>query len=334
MAHDILADLGELFLGSRLKRLAERLQGDAARVAQAAGIDIQPAQFPLLAAIDRYGPLTVGDAVEALGISQPAVTRTATGLIEIGLLAAERSGSDLRQKRLVLTAAGTAAMQRAKTAMWPQLDGAVRELCGPVSGSFLAQIAQIEAGLDAMPLEARARRWTPGSGSGLPEARMPGLAIREYDDSLAEDFHRINAEWISSMFALEDNDVQILTRPRELIVDRGGLILFVEAEGLGIVGTCALIRIADGVFELTKMGVLESARGRKAGEYLLAAMLERAGAMAAETLYLLTSVKCASAIHLYEKLGFVHDAGIMRDHGSRYARCDVAMRYRPQAALR
>jgi DNA-binding MarR family transcriptional regulator/N-acetylglutamate synthase-like GNAT family acetyltransferase len=334
VARDILVDMGELFLGSRLKRLAERMQGDAARVAQAAGIDIQPAQFPLLAAIDRYGPLTVGDAAEALGISQPAVTRTATGLIDTGLLAAARSDSDLRQKMLVLTEAGGAAMARAKAAMWPQLDGAVRDLCAPLSGGFLAQIAQIEAGLEAMPLESRARRWVPGvpgvAGVAGPPG-VPGLAIREYDDSLAADFHRINAEWISSMFALEENDVQILTRPRELILDRGGVILFVEAEGLGIVGTCALIRIADGVFELTKMGVLESARGRKAGEFLLAAILERARAMAIDTLYLLTSAKCASAIHLYEKLGFAHDGEIMRTFGSRYARCDVAMRYRRDA---
>jgi ribosomal protein S18 acetylase RimI-like enzyme len=65
----------------------------------------------------------------------------------------------------------------------------------------------------------------------------------------------------------------------------------------------------------------------KAGEYLLAATIERAKAMDAETLYLLTSRKCAPAIHLYEKLGFRHDAEIMATYGARYERCDVAMRY-------
>ncbi len=316
MARDILVDLGELFLGSRLKRLAERLQADAARVAQAAGLAIQPSQFPLLAAIDRYGPLTVGDAAEALGLSQPAVTRTVTGLVEAGLIETERSDSDLRQKRLHLSEAGQVAMARAKQAMWPRLDGAVKQLCAPLSGGLLDQVAQIEAALDRTSLEERARRWSPA------------LRVREYEDALAGDFYRINAEWVSAMFRLEENDVQILTRPRELIVDRGGVILFVEAEGLGIVGTCALIRIEEGVFELTKMGVLESARGRKAGEFLLAATLERARAMGIETLYLLTNSRCAPAIHLYEKLGFEHDAGIMQRYGSRYERCDVAMLYR------
>ena len=81
-------------------------------------------------------------------------------------------------------------------------------------------------------------------------------------------------------------------------------------------------------FELTKMGVLPEARGRKAGEFLLRAMIARAAELGAETLYLLTNARCAPAIHLYEKVGFVHDAEIMRDYGGRYARCDVAMRYR------
>jgi ribosomal protein S18 acetylase RimI-like enzyme len=74
--------------------------------------------------------------------------------------------------------------------------------------------------------------------------------------------------------------------------------------------------------------VLETARGLKAGEFLLAAMLQRAQELGADPLYLLTNKACAAAIHLYEKLGFQHDAGIMANYGARYQRCDVAMRFR------
>jgi GNAT superfamily N-acetyltransferase len=140
-------------------------------------------------------------------------------------------------------------------------------------------------------------------------------------------FRDINAEWIEAMFSLEENDRRILSDPRGQILDRGGLILFVEAEGLGTVGTCALMRTDDGCFELTKMAVSQRARGRKAGEHLLRAVLARAEAMRIETLYLLTNTKCEAAVHLYEKVGFRHDAGIMERFGRRYARCNVAMRY-------
>jgi N-acetylglutamate synthase-like GNAT family acetyltransferase len=155
----------------------------------------------------------------------------------------------------------------------------------------------------------------------------PALTLHEYSDALAPHFHDINAEWISAMFTLEDTDRDVLSHPRERIIEPGGVILFVEAEGLGIVGACALQKTGPNSYELTKMGVRETARGLKAGEFLLAAILQRASELQADPLYLLTSSKCAAAIHLYEKLGFRHDAEIMQRYGARYQRCNVAMRY-------
>lgn len=158
--------------------------------------------------------------------------------------------------------------------------------------------------------------------------RHSGLRIRPFDDSLAQHFHDINAEWIEAMFRLEVTDREVLENPRDKIIAPGGDILFVEAPGLGIVGTCALQKTGPGAFELTKMGVREPARGMKAGEFLLEAVIARARQIGATKLYLLTNHACEAAIHLYEKLGFVHDAEIMANYGARYERCDVAMRYR------
>ena len=160
-----------------------------------------------------------------------------------------------------------------------------------------------------------------------PQPAAPALTVRAFSPDIAHHFREINAQWITAMYTLEAVDRAVLDDPITTIVDPGGVILFVEAEGLGIVGTCALRKTGDGEFELTKMGVLESARGLKAGEFLLRAVIARAEVLGARTLYLLSNRKSAAAIHLYEKLGFVHDDGIMRRFGTHYARCDVAMRY-------
>lgn len=315
MTTDILSDLGPIFLGSRLKRLAERLQAGAARVVTDAGLPMQPAHMPLLAALDR-GPLTVGQLAEAVGTSQPGVTRAASQLVDMGLVQAA-FGADQRQRTLSLTVDGEAAMARTKSLLWPRVEIAVREICDGLSGPLLDQIAAIETALAAKPFDER-----------VANTAHPALIIREYSDDLARDFHEINAEWINTMFHLEQTDRDVLENPRERIVEPGGTILFVEAPGLGIVGTCALQKSGEGTFELTKMGVRVRARGLKAGEFLLAAIIDRAKAMRAETLYLLTNRRCEAAIHLYEKLGFEHDAEIMAKYGSRYERSDVAMRYR------
>jgi DNA-binding MarR family transcriptional regulator/N-acetylglutamate synthase-like GNAT family acetyltransferase len=318
---DIVRDLGDLFLGSRLKRIGERMQGDVLKIIEQAGLSIQPSQYPLLATLDRDGPLTVGELVSATRLSQPAVTRALARLVELDLVEVNRLHRDQRHKTVALTAAGREAMIRTKREVWPQVEAAVIGLCAELSGSLLNQLDQVEDSLARASLDQR-----------IAAGPMGGLTLVEFSDDLAADFHDINVEWISTMFRLEQTDRDVLENPRARIIDAGGDILFVKARGLGVVGACALQKTGDGQYELTKMGVLSSARGRKAGEFLLHAMIRRAVEMQAETLYLLTNRKCAPAIHLYEKLGFQHDAEIMAQFGARYERCNVAMRYPLEAA--
>jgi DNA-binding MarR family transcriptional regulator/GNAT superfamily N-acetyltransferase len=317
--HDVIADMGPAFLGSRLKRLAERMQAGAMTTIAETGLPLQPGHMALLAAL-RQGAMTVGQLAEAIGISQPAVTRSVGQLAALGIIA-DVSAEDQRTRLVALTPAGQSAAAQAATDLWPRIGMAAEELMAGLSGSFMAQIAAIERALDAASIAERSARAQPG-----------GLRICEFDDARAQDFHDINAQWITAMFALEATDRDVLENPRARIIDPGGAILFVEAPGLGVIGTCALQKTGATSFELTKMGVRESGRGLKAGAFLLAAAIARAKTLGAEELYLLTSSKCEAAIHLYEKLGFVHDGGIMAKYGARYQRCNVAMLYVGQPA--
>lgn len=316
---DVVEQMGAAFLGSRLKRLGERMQAGAARITADAGLPVQPSHMQFLAALDGQA-LTIGQLVQAVGISQPGVTRAIGQLLELGIVHSE-PGEDQRQRTISLTPAGIAVLGRSRLYVWPRVEEAVHALFGGRAEAFVDQIAELEVALEATPLDVLASRASPAV-----------LTIREYSDDLAGHFHDINAEWINAMFRLEPIDREVLENPRAKIVDPGGVILFVEAKGLGIVGTCALLKTGPGSYELTKMGVRESARGLKAGEFLLAAAIERAASLGADPLYLLTNTKCAAAIHLYEKLGFRHDAEIMATYGALYARCDVAMRYLPGSA--
>lgn len=153
------------------------------------------------------------------------------------------------------------------------------------------------------------------------------ITYHHFTPELAHHFKLINQQWIDAMFVMEDIDLQVLNEPQKYIIAKGGHIWFAEHQQLGIVGTGALYKKSPGVFELTKMGVLEQARGLKIGELLLRHILKQTQNISYETLFLLTNAKCAAAIHLYEKNGFRHDPQIMQDYGKSYERCNVAMRY-------
>ena len=312
---DVVAQMGPSFLGSRLKRLGERMQASAAGFIAAEGLPLLPGHMPVLAAL-RTGSRTVGELAEASRTSQPGISRV-LGQLEKLELVTDCDSPDLRTRTVTLTPAGDAMVRRLVDDIWPRIGGAADQIMQAAGGDFLRQLASMEDALVQASIADRAS----AAGRG-------GLRVREYDPSLAHEFHQINAEWIDAMFAMEQTDREVLENPQQHILDRGGDILFVEAPGLGIVGTCALQKTGPAAFELTKMGVRETARGLKAGEFLLQAVIERARHLGADPLYLLTNRKCAAAIHLYEKLGFHHDAEIMARYGARYERCNVAMRYR------
>jgi N-acetylglutamate synthase-like GNAT family acetyltransferase len=153
------------------------------------------------------------------------------------------------------------------------------------------------------------------------------LKFLSFTPALAEHFNVINEQWINELFQMEALDRQILHYPQKHVIEPGGHIWFAEHASLGVIGTCALVKKAEGVFELTKMGILKQARGLQAGERLLRHVLAESKTMPIKCLFLLTNVKCAAAIHLYERNGFTHDPHIMTRYGSAYERCNVAMRY-------
>lgn len=155
----------------------------------------------------------------------------------------------------------------------------------------------------------------------------PAFEILPFSPERAGFFHDVNAAWIHDMFVLEDIDRAVLEDPQHHIIAPGGDILFVALPKKGLVGAGALKFHRAGQIELTKMGVSSAARGQKAGEALLSALIARAQEMGADDLFLLTNSACEAAIHLYEKAGFQHSDDVMRAYGGTYDRCDVAMRY-------
>lgn len=159
---DVVRSLGYLTLGTRFKRIGERLQAQTQRILEVHGADIPAGQFPFLAAIDRSGPLTIGALAAAVGVTQPAATRSLNQLAGAGLVDIRQARDDQRRKRVVLTRKGKRLVEAGKAHVWPRIEGAVAALCGELAGPLLGQLDAIEDGLAAQPLDLRAA----GRGGG------------------------------------------------------------------------------------------------------------------------------------------------------------------------
>ncbi|WP_416064320.1 MarR family winged helix-turn-helix transcriptional regulator [Rhizobium sp. ZK1] len=164
MVEDIVKSLGYLCLGSRFRRIGERLQADTQQVIEELGVSIQAAQYPFLGAIDRLGPLTVGELAQAVGITQPGATRTASQLMELGFLDMQQSAEDQRRRVVSLTPKGQELVDYSRQQVWPRIAAAVADLCRDLDGPLLEQLAAIEDGLSEASLIRRtsvAQKKTP-----------------------------------------------------------------------------------------------------------------------------------------------------------------------------
>ncbi len=155
MVEDVVRAMGHLCLGTRMKRIGERLQAQTQALMDSLDVPIQAAQYPLLAAVDRLGPLTVSDLADAVGISQPGATRAAGQLVKLGLFDIQSGQDDQRRRILTLTAQGQQLVDVARQLVWPRLEASVADLCSNLSGPLLGQLTDLEDGLDEVPLIAR-----------------------------------------------------------------------------------------------------------------------------------------------------------------------------------
>lgn len=129
------------------------------------------------------------------------------------------------------------------------------------------------------------------------------MRLIPYEDAYQPVFRQLNLEWLDHYGLTEPYDLKILDDPRSTVLDPGGFIWLVEAEG-EIVGTAGLAKEADGVFELIKMAVTESYQGRGISRMLIEACLSQARAMGAKKVTLYSNHQLSRAIALYEKYGF------------------------------
>lgn len=134
---------------------------------------------------------------------------------------------------------------------------------------------------------------------------LTALQLREFKTGDEAAFCELNEAWINKYFQLEEKDKQTLRQPEKYILAQGGHIFMAERAGRAV-GCCALIRMADGAFELSKMGVAEEERGRGIGRRLLEYAVAEARRCGFKRLYLETNKKLENAIHLYESIGFLH----------------------------
>lgn len=140
-------------LGARLRRLSERIDGEAARVYAAFGIAFEQRWFGVLDQLARHAGLTVGELAARLGITHVSVSQTRQSLERAGLVESQPLPGDARARALALTAAGRALVERLAPT-WEALEAVAQELDAE-AGGVVAALDRLEAALQHRSLRER-----------------------------------------------------------------------------------------------------------------------------------------------------------------------------------
>ncbi|MEM7052214.1 MAG: bifunctional helix-turn-helix transcriptional regulator/GNAT family N-acetyltransferase [Acidobacteriota bacterium] len=312
---DFYRHLGPMAIGSRLRALTARITEDAAQLYALYGSPLDPRWFPVVYVLAHQGPLPVGEIGRIIGHSHASVSQILKAMTKAGLATSERSAEDRRQRLARLTEAGHQAVDQ----MAPQrrdVSAAVDDILGAMSHDLWAALGEVEAILDRQSLYERVARRFHASPAGE-------VAVRDFEAGDGPAFERLNREWIDAYFEIEEQDLRYLQNPEATILEPGGQILMALHRG-EVVGTCALIKMDDGGFELAKMAVTPSAQGLGIGALLGRAVIERARQLGAPRAFLESNRRLAPALQLYRKLGFVE----VENQPSGYSRSDIQMEIR------
>jgi DNA-binding MarR family transcriptional regulator/GNAT superfamily N-acetyltransferase len=307
---DIVKQLKELALGSRLKRLSDHMMKQASAFYKMNNIDFEAKWFPVFYALTQQSPLSIVQLSEITGMSHPAINQFSKELEQCGLIFSEKSSKDARKRLLSFTPKALELL--------PQLE----QLWLVFSEENLKFLSQQEHNLLLAVEEAEMywKNYLPNLIENLKNKKMEEVEIIDYAPEFLPQFRDLNVEWISKYFKIEKSDIKQLEHAQENIIDKGGYIFFARYQG-EIVGTVGLLKDSDELYELVKMAVSPKVQGKQIGKKLALRAIEKAKAVGAKQIWLESNRVLTPALELYKKVGFTETVL----HPSPYARSDIQM---------
>ena len=315
-----LQSQAELALGSRFKALSESMYGIANAAYRAIGVELDARGFPVLRYLQVRGPAGVSEIASAIGQTHSAVSQSAAKLQRSGWLTRKSDRGDGRRSVLDLSVEGEKRLG-SMGPIWCAIRRGARSMVERSGGAFLDALGSIENDC----ANGRVLQEILREHARLIAAKP---SVRPFHKTLREHFFRINGEWLQRYFELEEIDRRVLLEPETHVIKPGGEVFFALVDD-EVIGTCALLKETDGVYEISKMGVETGWRGIGAGRMLLDAAIAAFKKRRGTQLFLESNKKLGPALKLYESAGFVHHPAPRP--GSHYARSDVYMIYTPKA---
>lgn len=285
----------EILLGLRIKKIGESLYSQTSSLLANQDYKYEPRSLSVLIALADNEQSSVKDIANLLGMTHPAIVQMINYLIKVELIRQKKSPKDKRASMLELTEKGKGTIDQLKPVL-SEIKNEIKRMIDSIDENLIYSLSKLDKTVKGNHLKNNVE-------CALKEKAMNDIVIIPFKKRFKKDFERLNVEWLEKYFEVEKEDERLLKHPEKEIITKGGEVFF-ALDNDEAVGTCAVLKISDSTYELTKMAVTEKAQGKQIGKKLALTTVGFAVEKGAEKLRLSTSVKLRAALGLYKTLGF------------------------------
>lgn len=143
---DFMADMAELALASRLRRLSDTYWQGVTATYRQFGVDFDVRWATIFVLIARQGPVAVMEIADRLGISHPAVIQVINELEKKELIVSAKSEQDGRKRLLTLSETGQAMLPKLQP-LWDAFVVVNREMVAQQTHNLLLSLGEMEVQL-------------------------------------------------------------------------------------------------------------------------------------------------------------------------------------------
>jgi N-acetylglutamate synthase-like GNAT family acetyltransferase/predicted transcriptional regulator len=304
--------VGKMALGSRLRRLSEKLTEQAGEVYGMYNIEMNPKWFPVFYALAEGEVKSITQIAQEISHSHPSVSTIVKEMVKHGIAQEVPNKNDARKNYIGLTSKGREINERIQV-QYTDVNAAVENALNETQYNIWKAIEEWEFLLEQKSLFTRVK-------DAKKNRESLEVQVVDYTPKYQPAFKQLNEEWITQYFKMEATDYKSLDHTDEYILNKGGHI-FMALYKNEPVGACALIKMEGNMYEVAKMAVSPKAKGKGIGFILGQACITKAKELGAQKLYLESNTILKPAINLYHKLGFKKVTGIP----SPYERCNIQM---------
>ncbi len=290
--------VGELILGTRLKRISDKFLMDVAKIYKKLKIPFEVSWFPIFYLLNEKGKLSVTEIANELEITHSAVSQMITVIDKKGLINFIDDKDDKRRRFICFTEEGRKLMTTLPP-IWKALQHSMQDMFseGVNSLHILSVLDEMEDSISKESLFSRTIK-------EIEKGEIGDIVIEDYSGSYYNSYKNFVLEWLIENNETEIEKVDLINKPHEAVNQQDCFILvaLVDKECVGIITSQ---KLSDTEGEIIFFVIHEERRKHQIGKELLSSLIEKLISLGIKKVTITISRNYSERIKILKDTGFV-----------------------------